>query len=277
MARIMRPALAELARQGTPFRGILFAGLMLTADGPKLIEFNVRFGDPDAQCLLPRLHSDLLPALLAACDGELRDFDLRWRADATLAVVMAARGYPGDFARHTPIGDLAAAEAVPGVTVFQAGTERLDGRLVTSGGRVLTVCGTGRDLAAAHAAAYRGGGGDRLAGRVLPPRHRLAGAGRALIPGGGGGARRIDVLKAAPPGLFVGWRKISGESTGAGHATSKQAQRPVAVVHRRRHHRGVGHRAHLQHVRDALPGPVGSRGAGGGGDAGCTSRSCTSP
>ncbi|MDA8248941.1 MAG: phosphoribosylamine--glycine ligase [Rhodospirillales bacterium] len=156
MQRIIRPALAELARQGTPFRGILFAGLMLTADGPKLIEFNVRLGDPEAQCLLPRLQSDLLAALLAACDGELGDFDLRWKPQATLAVVLAARGYPGAFARHAPIGDLRAAAAVPGVIVFHGGTERRDGRLVTSGGRVLTVCGSGPDLAAAHAAAYRG-------------------------------------------------------------------------------------------------------------------------
>jgi phosphoribosylamine---glycine ligase len=155
MERIVRPALAELARQGTPFRGILFAGLMLTADGPKLIEFNVRFGDPEAECLLPRLQSDLLPALLAACDGELAHFALRWRALASLTVIMAARGYPGAPPRHTPIGDLAAAEAVPGALVFHAGTERLDGKLVSSGGRVLAVCGTGTDLEAAHAAAYR--------------------------------------------------------------------------------------------------------------------------
>ena len=155
MARIIRPALAELARQGTPFRGILFAGLMLTADGPKLIEFNVRFGDPETQCLLPRLQSDLLPALLAACDGELSNFTLRWRQLATLAVVMAARGYPGTPVRHSPIGDLAPAEAVPGAHVFQAGTERLDGRLLSAGGRVLAVCGTGTELAAARDTAYR--------------------------------------------------------------------------------------------------------------------------
>ncbi len=155
MARIVRPALAELARQGTPFRGILFAGLMLTADGPKLIEFNVRFGDPEAECLLPRLQSDLLPALLAACDGELADFDLRWRPVASLCVILAARGYPGTPIRHAPIGQLAAAEAVPGALVFQAGTDRLDGQLVSSGGRVLAVTGTGADLHAAHAAAYR--------------------------------------------------------------------------------------------------------------------------
>jgi phosphoribosylamine--glycine ligase len=155
MARIIRPALAELERQGTPFRGILFAGLMLTADGPKLIEFNVRFGDPEAECLLPRLHSDLLPALLAACDGELANFSLRWRPIATLAVVMAARGYPGTPRRHTAIGGLAAAEAVPGALVFQAGTELLDETLVSAGGRVLAVCGTGADLHAAHDSAYR--------------------------------------------------------------------------------------------------------------------------
>ena len=155
MARIIRPALAELARQGTPFRGILFAGVMLTADGPKLIEFNVRLGDPEAQCLLPRLHSDLLAALLAACDGELAQFDLRWQERAALAVVLAARGYPGDFARHTPIGDLHAAAAMPGVLVFHGGTALRDGQLVASGGRVLTVCGIGPDLPAAHTAAYR--------------------------------------------------------------------------------------------------------------------------
>ncbi len=155
MARIVRPALAELARQGTPFRGFLFAGLMLTADGPSLIEFNVRLGDPETQCLLPRLHSDLLPALLAACDGELGDFALRWRPEAALAVVLAARGYPGAYAGGSRIGDLAPAEAVPGALVFHSGTALQDGALVAAGGRVLTVCGTGPDLPAAHGAAYR--------------------------------------------------------------------------------------------------------------------------
>ena len=156
MARVIRPAIAELARQGTPFRGILFAGLMLTEDGPKLIEFNVRLGDPEAQCLLPRLQSDLLPALLAACDGELGQFALRFTDQAALAVVLAARGYPGEVAQHLPLGDLGAAAALPGVLVFQGATERRDGKLLSTGGRVLTVCGTGPDLQAAHAAAYRG-------------------------------------------------------------------------------------------------------------------------
>jgi phosphoribosylamine--glycine ligase len=155
MDHVIRPALAELARRGTPFRGILFAGLMLTADGPKLIEFNVRLGDPEAECLLPRLQSDLLPALLAACDGVLDRFALRWRPGAALAVVLAAKGYPGVFARHTPIGSLAAAGAVANALVFQAGTALLGGHLVSAGGRVLVACGTGDTLADAHAAAYR--------------------------------------------------------------------------------------------------------------------------
>ncbi len=154
MARIVRPTLAEMARQGTPFRGILYAGLMLTADGPKLIEFNVRFGDPECQVLLSRLRSDLLAALLASCDGELRHFDLRWSSQAAIGVVLAARGYPADPVRHSPIGDLAAAAAVPGVQVFHAGTALLDGRLVSAGGRVLTVCATAASLPEARAAAY---------------------------------------------------------------------------------------------------------------------------
>ena len=155
LAGLVRPALAELARQGTPFRGFLFAGLMLTAEGPKLLEFNVRLGDPEAQCLLPRLQSDLLAALLATCDGELGAFDLRWREVATLAVVMAAKGYPAAPVLHSPLGSLAAAEAVADALVFHAGTAARDGQLVSAGGRVLTVCGSGADFAAAHAAAYR--------------------------------------------------------------------------------------------------------------------------
>jgi phosphoribosylamine--glycine ligase len=154
MERVLRPALAELARRGTPFRGVLYAGLMITADGPKLIEFNVRFGDPECQVLMLRLKSDLLGALLAACDGELAAFDLRWRDETAINVVMAARGYPGEPVRHTEIRGLDAAAAVPGVQIFHAGTELLEGRLVATGGRVLNVCATGADLRAARAAAY---------------------------------------------------------------------------------------------------------------------------
>lgn len=155
MERIIRPTLAEMARRGTPFRGILYAGLMLTADGPKLIEFNARFGDPECQVLLLRLRSDLLPALLAVCDGELAHFDLRWHDGAAIGVVMAARGYPDAPERGSEIRGLAAAAAKPGVQVFHAGTEAdADGRVRAVGGRVLTVCATGTTLLAARDAAY---------------------------------------------------------------------------------------------------------------------------
>ena len=156
MARIIRPTLAEMARRGTPFRGMLFAGLMLTADGPKLIEFNVRFGDPECQAMLPRLRSDLLPALLAACDGELGAFALRWSDAASLVVVMAARGYPAAPETGSAIAGVEEAAAVPGVQVFYAGTRRdADGTLRAAGGRVLNIAATGRTLREAQAAAYR--------------------------------------------------------------------------------------------------------------------------
>ena len=154
MDRIVRPALAEMARRGTPFRGILFAGLMLTEDGAALIEFNVRFGDPECQALMARLQSDLLPALLAACEGELGAFDLRFRPDAACAVVMAANGYPGEPEAGTVIAGLDHAAAIPGALVFHAGTALRGEQVVAAAGRVLTLCGTGPDPAAARAAAY---------------------------------------------------------------------------------------------------------------------------
>ena len=155
MATIINPTLAEMARRGTPFRGVLFAGLMLTATGPKLIEFNVRFGDPECQALMLRLRSDLLPALLAACDGELARFDLRWERDHSLVVVMAAEGYPAAPRKGTEIRSLEAAAQIPGVQIFHAGTARReDGALVADGGRVLTIGATGATLQAARDAAY---------------------------------------------------------------------------------------------------------------------------
>jgi len=155
MSRIIRPALDEMAVRDAPFRGILFAGLMLTDDGPKLIEFNVRFGDPECQVLLPRLQSDLLSALLAARDGELAHFDLRWSERASLGVVLASCGYPDAPVPAGEIRGLAEAATVPGVEIFHAGT-RVDeqGRLRPDGGRVLTVCGSGADLSAARHSAY---------------------------------------------------------------------------------------------------------------------------
>jgi phosphoribosylamine---glycine ligase len=154
---IIRPALAEMARQGTPFRGVLFAGLMLTDAGAKLIEFNVRFGDPECQVLLSRIKSDLLAALQAACDGELGDFDLRWSDQAAVAVVMAARGYPEAPQRGSVINGLDAAAAKPGVSVFHAGTEvGPDGTVLAAGGRVLTICASGADVRQARDLAYAG-------------------------------------------------------------------------------------------------------------------------
>jgi phosphoribosylamine--glycine ligase len=152
---IIRPALKEMARRGMKFRGILFAGLMLTDEGAKLIEFNVRFGDPECQALLPRLKSDLLPALQAACDGELRNFDLRWNDQASVAVVMAARGYPDAPQRGSVIAGLEEAAAKPGVLVFHAGTQAgPDNTLLAAGGRVLTVCGTAAGVPQARTLAY---------------------------------------------------------------------------------------------------------------------------
>jgi phosphoribosylamine--glycine ligase len=156
MDEIVRPALAEMARRGAPFRGVLFAGLMLTDSGPRLIEFNVRLGDPEAQALLPRLRSDLLAALRAACDGALAGFDLRWSDEACVAVVLAARGYPGRPETGTELRGLAAAAAVPGVRLFHGATAEREGRIVAAGGRVLTVCATGPDLREARRAAYAG-------------------------------------------------------------------------------------------------------------------------
>ncbi len=158
MDQIIRPVLAEMARRGTPFRGVLFAGLMLvpTLAGTEatLIEFNVRFGDPECQALMARLQSDLLPGLLAACQGELGAFELRFRPEAACAVVLAARGYPGAPEMGTVIAGLDRAAAVSGALVFHAGTVLRGAQVVAAGGRVLTVCGTGADAAAARAAAY---------------------------------------------------------------------------------------------------------------------------
>jgi phosphoribosylamine--glycine ligase len=155
MDAFIKPALAEMARRGTPFRGVLFAGLMLTPDGARLIEYNVRFGDPEAQALLPRLQTDLLPALLAACDGELKYMSIMQGALATVSVVLAARGYPAAPETGGVIGGLEAAAAVPHAAVFHAGTDIKDGAVIAAGGRVLTVCGTGASIEAARGAAYR--------------------------------------------------------------------------------------------------------------------------
>jgi phosphoribosylamine--glycine ligase len=155
MAEIIRPVLAEMARRGAPFRGVLFAGLMLTEDGPKLIEFNVRFGDPECQALMCRVEDDILPLLRDAAGGRLRGRAPRLADRHALVVVMAAHGYPGTPRRGTAIGGLDRAAAVPGARVFHAGTARRpDGTIEAAGGRVLAVAGTGPTLRAAREAAY---------------------------------------------------------------------------------------------------------------------------
>ena len=154
MDTIIRPTVAGMAQRGTPFKGVLFAGLMITAEGPKLIEYNVRFGDPECQVLMLRLKSDLLAALLATVDGVLKTFDLRWHEDAALTVVLAARGYPGPYAKGGEIRGLDAAQAVAGVEVFHAGTARVGGRLLASGGRVLSVTARAGTVSEARRRAY---------------------------------------------------------------------------------------------------------------------------
>jgi phosphoribosylamine--glycine ligase len=154
MDAIVWPTVKGMAARGTPFKGVLFAGLMITQEGPKLIEYNVRFGDPETQVLMLRLKSDLLPALIATADGVLKTFDLRWHDDAALTVVMAAIGYPGDYAKGSEIRGLDAARAVEGAEIFHAGTARDGKRLIATGGRVLNVSARGRTIAEAQQRAY---------------------------------------------------------------------------------------------------------------------------
>ncbi len=146
--------LAELRRRGIPYKGLLYAGLMMTASGPKVLEFNVRFGDPETQAILPRIEGDLIPALEACVDGTLTPAHLRWKSEACVCVVMAAGGYPGAYRKGAPIRGLDAAQALPGVNVFHAGTAMRDGQVVTAGGRVLGVTALGGDLAQAIENAY---------------------------------------------------------------------------------------------------------------------------
>ena len=155
MDEIIQPTLRAMKARGTPYKGVLFAGLMITASGPKLIEYNVRFGDPETQVLMVRLMSDLVPALLAACDGELKHFDLRWYPDAALTVVMAAKGYPGDYVKGSVIAGLDAAEATEGVAIFHAGTRADGDKVVATGGRVLNVTATGPTVREAQRRAYQ--------------------------------------------------------------------------------------------------------------------------
>ena len=143
MAEIIRPTLAEMAKRGTPYQGVLYAGLMIKDGAPRLVEYNVRFGDPECQALKMRLGSDLLPVLKAAADGELAGAALTWRPEPALTVVVAAKGYPGAYAKGEPIRGLGAAEEDPDVTIFHAGTRTSGGEILSNGGRVLNVTARG--------------------------------------------------------------------------------------------------------------------------------------
>ena len=158
LREIVEPTVATLAARGTPYKGLLYAGLMITAEGPKLIEYNVRFGDPECQVLMPRLDCDLVEVLAATASGNLDAAAIRWSKDFATTVVMVNGGYPGSFDKGGIIEGIEAANAVPGVTVFQAGTAVQSNQLVASGGRVLGVTATGATPAAAREAAYRGVG-----------------------------------------------------------------------------------------------------------------------
>ncbi|MCK7610712.1 phosphoribosylamine--glycine ligase [Roseibium sediminicola] len=153
MRRIIEPTIATLAKRGTPFKGVLFAGLMITKDGPKLIEYNTRFGDPECQVMMMRLTSDLLDLLEASIDGTLNSVEAHWRDEVALTVVMAANGYPGSYDKGTEIRGLQNIDA-DGLTVFHAGTRRDGDRILANGGRVLNVTALGKSVREAKERAY---------------------------------------------------------------------------------------------------------------------------
>jgi phosphoribosylamine--glycine ligase len=155
MEKFIRPTVAAFAAAGRPYMGVLYLGLMMTKDGPKLVEYNCRFGDPECQVLMPRLESDLLELLLAARGGTLDKVEVRWRPDAALTVVMASKGYPGAYDKGQPITGLDEAAALPGVTLFHAGTAQRGKDIVAVGGRVLNVTAMGATIAEAQARAYQ--------------------------------------------------------------------------------------------------------------------------
>ena len=150
---ILKPTIAAMAKEGRTYRGCLYLGLMVTADGPKVVEFNARFGDPETQVVLPLLDSDLVAIMCACADGTLADVPIRWKDGAAVCVVLASGGYPGHYEKGQEIHGLADAEAM-GALVFHAGTAMKDGKLVTNGGRVLGVVGRGTDISSAVDAAY---------------------------------------------------------------------------------------------------------------------------
>ncbi len=156
MERIMLPAVRGMAAEGCPYKGVLYAGLMIKDGKPKVLEFNARFGDPEAQPLVARMASDLIPVLEAVIDERLHQATIQWRPEPAVCVVMASGGYPGSYEKGKVISGLDEAASVSGVVVFHAGTALRDGKVVTDGGRVLNVTGLGKDIRTAIATAYEG-------------------------------------------------------------------------------------------------------------------------
>ena len=154
MDEMVMPTLRALKAMGAPYKGVLYAGVMVTDQGPKLVEYNARFGDPEAQVLMLRMMSDIVPALLACADGQLKNFSLRWFDEAALTVIMATKGYPGDYGKGSVIEGLDEAAKVEGVEIFHAGTVAKDGKIIANGGRVLNVCAVGKTVAEAQHRAY---------------------------------------------------------------------------------------------------------------------------
>jgi phosphoribosylamine--glycine ligase len=155
LEKIVRPTARALARAGTPYSGVLYIGLMITKDGPKLIEYNVRFGDPECQVLMPRMKDDLLTLMLATANGELEKSSVRWRDEVAITVVFANQGYPGAYKSGAVISGIGKANAVEGVTVFHAGTRRDGDKILSNGGRVLNVTAIGKTVTEARERAYK--------------------------------------------------------------------------------------------------------------------------
>ena len=154
MEQMIGPTLRALKAMGSPYKGVLYAGVMVTKEGPKLVEYNARFGDPECQVQMLRMMSDIVPALIASADGQLKNFSLRWYDDVALTVIMATRGYPGDYGKGSVIEGLEDAASVEGVEIFHAGTTSRDGKILANGGRVLNVCATGKSVTEAQRRAY---------------------------------------------------------------------------------------------------------------------------
>jgi phosphoribosylamine--glycine ligase len=155
MEEMIKPTLRALKAMGSPYKGVLYAGVMVTKDGPRLVEYNARFGDPECQVLMLRMMSDIVPALIASADGQLKNFSLRWFDDVALTVIMATKGYPGDYGKGSVIEGLDDAAEVEGVEIFHAGTRAEGSKILANGGRVLNVCATGCSVTEAQQRAYQ--------------------------------------------------------------------------------------------------------------------------